>query len=186
MESERLSDGHSGRRGFRRGDTGFSPAAARDHAWVALRRAVRRPLLAPVLTALALVTVAPAEARIRLFSYDPANAETRDAAGPLTFEFSQVLVSTKLLTVRATEAEATAALKPASASALGAGGLTRLIGANAPQRDLYEVSSADQGGAMIAAFCPGSRRAWMAFERLRVDRDMRVYVLGDAPAEAPP
>ncbi len=145
---------------------------------------MRRLLLAPVLTVLALTAVAPVQARVRLFSYDPANAETRDAAGPLTFEFSQVLVSTKLLSVRATEAEATADLKPAGASVLGPGGLTRLIGANAPQRDLYEVSSADQGGAMIAAFCPGSHRAWMAFERLRLDRDMRVYVLGDAPAGA--
>ncbi len=137
-----------------------------------------------VLALSVLAIAGSAAARIRLYSYDPANAETREAAGPLTFEFIQEMFSTKLLNVRSTEAQATADLKPASASELGPGGLSRLIG-NAPERDLYEVKQADDGPALTAAFCPGSHRAWMAFPRLRFDRDVRVYVLGDASAGAP-
>jgi hypothetical protein len=130
-----------------------------------------------------LAIASPVAAKIRLYSYDPANAETRQAAGPLTFEFIQELFSTKLLNVRSTEAQATADLKPAGAVELGSGGLSRLIGA-APERDLYEVRQSDDGSALISAFCPGSHRAWMVFPRLRFDRDVRVYVLGDAPADA--
>lgn len=139
------------------------------------------PIAALALSVLAIA--GPAAARIRLYSYDPANAETREAAGPLTFEFVQEMFSTKLLNVRSTEAQATADLKPASASELGPGGLSRLIG-NAPERDLYEVRQIDDGPALTSAFCPGSHQAWMVFPRLRFDRDVRVYVLGDAPVDA--
>jgi len=129
------------------------------------------------------MTAAPAFAATRrFFSYDPDNAETRHVAGALTFEFDQHLLSTTVLRVRATEGEATADLKRANQSALGGGGLTALIGAAAPERDLYEVQPREEGAAMISALCPGARRAWMAFDRLKANHDMRVLVLADGPS----
>jgi hypothetical protein len=123
-------------------------------------------------------------ATVRIYSYDPANAETRRAAGALTFELRQQIVFTTLLRVRATEGPATAELKPAEDKALGRGGLDALIGQAARERDLYEVLPAEEGEAMIAALCPGSKHAWMAFGRLKPFRDLRVHVLGDGPQGA--
>ena len=128
---------------------------------------------------IALARPAAADA-LRLYSYDPLDDETRTVAGPLTFEFRQGLFSLTLISVRATEAKATAFLKTAGERALGPGGLKPLIG-EAPQRDLYEVLQGEEGAAMIAAFCPGAKRAWMAFGRPRLSRDLRVYVLGTSP-----
>jgi hypothetical protein len=130
---------------------------------------------------LVLSATAAQAATIRLFSYDPDDSETRHAAGPLTFEFRQQLIFNTVLRIRATEAQATAELKPVDEKVLGKGGLSPLIGAAAQERDLYEVSPAEEGGAMISAFCPGSKHAWMAFGRLRAGRDLRVHVLGDTP-----
>jgi len=133
--------------------------------------------------AVAFALAAPARATsLRLFSYDPADSETRHAAGAVTFEFNQRLMFTTVLRVLATEGEARADLKPAKEEALGRGGLSALIGAGAPERDLYEVQAGDEGPAMIAAFCPGAKRAWMSFGRLKANRDLRVFVLGDDPA----
>jgi hypothetical protein len=136
------------------------------------------------LAAAAVLTLAaPAHAAtLRIFSYDPADSETRHAAGSVTFEFSQRLIFTTVLKVLATEGQASADLRPAKEEALGRGGLSALIGAKAPERDLYEVQAGDDGPAMIAAFCPGAKRAWMSFGRLKANRDLRVFVIGDDPA----
>jgi hypothetical protein len=117
----------------------------------------------------------------RIFSYDPADTATREAAGQLTFEFNQKLFSTTVLRVRSTEESATADLKPAPQEAVGRGGVSRFVGPQAGERDLYQILPADDGPAMISAFCPGARRAWMAFGRLRANQDLRVYVIGDYP-----
>lgn len=137
-------------------------------------------ILAGVLT-LGAMALGPgrAQAAIRMFAYDPANDETRHAAGPLTFEFRQKLVFTTLLRIRATEAKATAEVVPADEKVLGRGGLSALIGPNAPERDFFAVSSAQEGSAMIAAFCPGSTHAWVALGRLKANRNLRVHVIGD-------
>lgn len=131
-----------------------------------------------LLIAIAISGAADAGA-LRIWSYDPANAETRRAAGRLTFEFSQRLIFTTMLRVLATDAQATAELTPAKETALGAGGLARLIGPTAPQRDLYEIEGKAQGEAMIAAMCPGAQRGFLAFGRMRLYRDLRVFVLGE-------
>ena len=130
---------------------------------------------------LAVLAAQPAAAAIRYFSYDPANELTRKAAGPLTFEFKQRLVFTTLLALRSTEQQATAELKPADEHMLGGGGLSRLIGKNAQERDLYAVEDADQGAELTRALCPGSTRAWMAFGRLAPGKPLRVQVIGNAP-----
>ncbi|HEY2178534.1 MAG TPA: hypothetical protein VGH15_08125 [Caulobacteraceae bacterium] len=124
---------------------------------------------------LALIAATPAASAIRQFSYDPADAETRAAAGSLTFLVNQRMFSTRVLKMRATEAKATADLKPANPSLIGR------AGARANERDVYEVLPAEDGAALIAAFCPGSRRAWMAFSPVRLNQDLSVLVIGDDP-----
>ena len=143
-----------------------------------------RSLAASASAALLLTAAGSAHAALRMFSYDPANAETRHSAGALTFQFTQKLVFTKVLNVRATEGQATAELKPADEKALGRGGLSALVG-SAPERDLYEVQPTKDGAALVSAFCPGASRGWMAFGRLRLNRDLRVLVFGGPGAGAP-
>ena len=118
-------------------------------------------------------------ARLRIFSYDPANSATRQSAGALTFEFLQKTLSTKVLRVRATEGQAVADLRPVGEGALGHAGLSPLIGRHATERALYEVQAKDDGPALISAFCPGAKHAWMSFGRISNDSDLRIYVLGD-------
>jgi hypothetical protein len=121
-------------------------------------------------------------AQVRMFSYDPADAETRAAAGPMTFQFRQGLLKSTVLTVRSTEADATVDVAPAPESALGGVRLTALAGPEAADRDLYAIRSVDDGAALIAALCPGSKRGWLAIEQPRFGRDLGVDVLGDAPS----
>ena len=132
-----------------------------------------------------LLTAQPASAAVRVFSYDAGNDVTRRVAGDLTFQFNQRLIFTTVLNIRSTEGEASADLKPADEHELGRGGLTRLIGANAQERDLYEVEPKAEGAELIRAFCPGSHRAWLAFSRLVEARPLRVQVIGDDPAGGP-
>lgn len=147
-----------------------------------MHRVARFAALAGAFAALALAAAGPAAAGVRIFSYDPANEVTRKIAGDLTFEFNQRLIFTTVLNIHSTEGEASADLKPADEHALGAGGLSRIIGANAQERDLYEVEPSDDGKELIRAFCPGSHRAWLAFGRLVEARPLRVRVIGDDPA----
>jgi hypothetical protein len=116
---------------------------------------------------------------LHIYSYDPANDDTRHSAGALTFEFNRRLVFTTVLRVMATEGDAKAEVRPASERDLGPGGLTALIGAHAIERDLYEVEPREDGSAMISALCPQSHRAWLAFGHIRANHDLRIYVLGD-------
>ena len=122
---------------------------------------------------------------LHIYSYDPANAETRHTAGALTFEFNRHLVFTTILRVLATEGEAKAEVLPVSEQVLGRGGLSALIGTRAIERDLYEIQPQDEGVAMIAALCPNAHRAWLAFGRLKANHDLRIYVLGDSTPGAP-
>jgi hypothetical protein len=144
---------------------------------------MRLHLFIGVLLALALTQ--PAEAEVRVFSYDPANEATRRAAGDLTFEFNQRLIFTTILRIRSTEGEASADLKPVDEHVLGHGGLNRLIGSRAQERDLYAVKTDAQGVELIRAFCPGSTQAWLAFSRLVETRPLRVQVIGDDPKGGP-
>ncbi len=116
---------------------------------------------------------------LRIWSYDAANADTRHQAGALTFEIDKHLIFTKVLRVLATEGQAKADVTPADEKVLGRGGLTAVIGNRALERDLYQIEPRDEGPAMIAALCPKSKRAWLAFGRLRAYHDLRIRVLGD-------
>lgn len=129
-----------------------------------------------------LVVAAPSQslaAGLRIFSYDPANAETRRVAGALSFEFHQGLTSATVLQVLATEGDAQADVRPAAPREIGTAALSALERTLPERSGLYAVQSADQGAALISAFCPGAKRAWMAFGKIKYNRDLRVVVLGD-------
>jgi hypothetical protein len=135
---------------------------------------------------LACALAGPARAdTVHMYSYDPADADTRHSAGPLTFTVRKGLLHTTVLNLRATEASATAYLRPVDEKALGHGGLAAALGAEPVERRLYEVDAKDDGGALISAFCPGSTRAWMAFGAVKFDRDLTVQVIGAPVAGIP-
>lgn len=123
---------------------------------------------------------------IHLYSYDAADRETIRAAGPLTFTIKKGLLHTTVLNLRSTTAPATAYLKLSDQRVLGRGGLQAIAGAAAAGRTLYEVQPAEEGAALIAAFCPGSERAWMAFGPVRLNRDLEILVVGAPSSSAPP
>jgi hypothetical protein len=124
-----------------------------------------------------------AVAATHIYSYDPADAATRDAAGPLTFQVHKPLIGpARLLNLRSTVAAADADLKPATARDLGPGGLAALVGPRAAERQIYEIAPTDQGAALISALCPGAKRAWMAFSGLGFNEPLKVAVMGAAAA----
>ncbi|HSZ52170.1 MAG TPA: hypothetical protein VK801_11405 [Caulobacteraceae bacterium] len=134
---------------------------------------------------LALVLLAPmavagaANASVtHLYSYDPANDASRDAAGPVTLQVRQGLLSVTVVNLRSTVAQATADLRPADVRVLGGGGLAALVPAGGGERDLYEVQKADEGPQLVSALCPGASRAWLAFSRIGMDRDVQIAVIG--------
>jgi hypothetical protein len=145
---------------------------------------MRRWLVLGVALALA-ASAGAASAAIRLFSYDPANKVTERTAGDLTFEFRQQLIFVTLLRVMSTEGQASADVKPVDEHALGHGGLSRLIGDTALERDVYQVEPQQQGADMIKAFCPGSDHAWLAVGHIAENRPLTVHVIGDNPAGGP-
>ncbi len=192
MEARRLLSGGSEARAPRAVKHRFGPERRLPAGLLPLRSTVERGLRcgAPARTAAAAVLIlalaGATHAAIRIWSYDPANAETQKVAGRLTFEFRQRFMFQTILRVLATDAQATAELKPESERQLGAGGLRPLIGPRASERDLYEIDAKqDQGEAMISALCPGARRGFLAFGRLRPFADMRVYALGEDAGGAP-
>ena len=139
-----------------------------------------RSWLATALLLLTFAAAAPARAdAVRMFSYDPADTVTRRAAGALTFEFRQHLITTEVIRVDATTGQASATLHGAADRDLGAP-IEALIGPTARERDLYEIRPDGEGAAMVQAFCPGAARAWLAFGRLRANLPLRVHVLGAA------
>jgi hypothetical protein len=144
-------------------------------------RGIRHPLLM-----LAVLAAGPACAdTIHLYSYDPADLATRAAAGPLTFQVRKGLLHTTVENLRSTEAQATADLRAAPPQSLGGGRLGALVGSAGDERDLYEVQPRDQGPQLIAALCPGAKRAWLAFSRISMNGDLHIAVIGEAPGAAP-
>ncbi|MBV8683393.1 MAG: hypothetical protein JO111_10995 [Caulobacteraceae bacterium] len=140
-----------------------------------------RPAFALVL---ALSVAGAAKASVmHLYSYDPANDASRDAAGPVTLQVSQGLLHVTVLNLRSTVAQATADLRPADSRALGGGGLASVAPAGSGVRDLYEVQKKDEGPELLSALCPGASRAWLAFSRVGMDRDLRIAVIGAAPGK---
>ena len=138
----------------------------------------RRPLGACAALVLAASPALAHADTLRLYSYDPADQATREASGGLTFEVKKGLMHSTVLSLMATDAKASAPLRKVAEGALP-GPLRQAMGPRPGERDVYEVRPTDEGPALIAALCPGSKRAWLAFGRVRFDQDLKVEVLGD-------
>lgn len=133
--------------------------------------------------ALALFVAVPASAANKgMFSYYPSNDETRalaDSGFTLVFE-KGLMGAVRLQKIMATEAPASADLEPADERGLGER-LSDVIG-RSDANDLYQIDAgADQGAAMIRAFCPGSTKGWLAFGTIKARRNLTVNALGDDP-----
>lgn len=121
------------------------------------------------------VAVGPATAAERMMSFNPDSPDARRLTGSgLTVVFRTLLTSQKVTKVMATAVPAVAELQPASERELG-----DLRGASLGS--LYSVNAkADQGAAYVRAFCPGSIRLWLSFNR--VSRyPLRMRAFGDDP-----
>jgi hypothetical protein len=148
---------------------------------------MKPPFLLPAaLLVYATLAAAGAQAGTRhIYSYDPADAETRNAAGPLTFEIDKPLIGpATIVDLRSTVADATADLKRVDPRVIGPDDPAAAIGDGIGTRSLYQVEPGDQGAALISALCPGSNRAWMAFSRARFDQPLAIAVMGDKPGSA--
>jgi len=146
--------------------------------------------LAPLTAACALMAAcsaaSSAQATIRQYSYDPADAGTRLAAGGVTFMVNQTLLGgVRVLKMRATEAKATADLERVDQGVLGQGGFARAVGRDAPENALYQIRSSAEGPAFVAALCPGSKRAWVALSPVGYGEDLQAVVIGDDPSGGP-
>jgi hypothetical protein len=112
-----------------------------------------------------------AHAALRQFSYDPADDVTRAASGPVTLLVNQTMFGVRVLKLRSTEAKVTADLVPSDPG--------RLPGEARGAHGVYRVTGADEGPDLIAALCPGSKRAWLAFSATKYGRDLKAVVFGD-------
>ena len=128
----------------------------------------RRTILVGLTLALA---AGHAQAALRQFSYDPADSATREASGPVTLLINQTLFGARVLKLRSTEAKATADLRLADPG--------RLPGEARGARGIYRVSESDDGAAFVAALCPGSKRAWLAFSAVKYGAELKAVVFGD-------
>lgn len=132
-------------------------------------------------TIAAFVLAGPAAAATGMFSYYPADQETRaltDNGFTLLFD-KRTLGAVRLRTLMSTQARAQADLEPAEERELGVS-LRKLIG-DSDAYDLYRIGEADQGPAMVRAFCPGSTKAWLSFGPVKARRNLEIRVLGDDP-----
>jgi len=137
-------------------------------------------LVAAGLTALALA--GPAGAGTVMYSYDSTTpiTETMTEAG-ITLILDKSLMNLKVLRLVETLNVGQADLKPASEGELGRGGLSALLGRDAQEHDLYEITKMDDGRALTNALCPGADKAWLAFGPIKQDRDLKIRALGHDP-----
>ncbi len=139
----------------------------------------------PAFWLLALALAAPpavAFAAEKIFSYDPANPQTRAYVdNGLTFIFDKGLLGFRVKEVLSTQAPAAARVEEAGEKELGVR-LDRILPKEAYERALYRIVDEGQGPAMVRAFCPGSTKGWLVFGALRAREDVTVHALGDDPA----
>jgi hypothetical protein len=141
------------------------------------RRIVAATLLAAAFAA------GGAGAETRVYSYDSETPVTQKMTeGGLTFVFKKSLMSTRVLSILETNDIGAADLRPADPRVLGSGGLEALLGRDAHEHDLYEITMAKDGKALTRALCRGSDRAWLVFGPLKMDQALRVHALGHDPA----
>lgn len=141
------------------------------------------PMRRLILTALGLMAVASAAgAAEKMYSYVPADPATKARTDEgLTFVFDKGIIGMRMKIVMATQAHAEADVEPADERDLGVR-LDKILPEGAGERQLYAVKPANQGTAMVKAFCPGSTKGWLVFGVLRPREGAVVHALGDDPA----
>ena len=152
-------------------------------AQVAAMSLPMRPNAALVLAVCAALALSgAAQAGQHVFSYDSANptTEAMTEAG-LTFVFRKSLLGERVLKLVETHDIGEADLQPSGDQVLGPGGLSALIGRDAGERDLYEITDQADGKALKRALCH-SNRAWLAFGRLKSGLPLRVHAVTYDPA----
>jgi hypothetical protein len=142
-----------------------------------------------VATLIAAASAAPlARAADRqIYSYDAVSVQARQMTGAgLTFTFRKNFFSTRIEQVRATGVPVGVFVKPESDGSVGKA-LQAAIGPKDDPGAIYAIDAKKaQGPVMIAAFCPGSTRAWLAVGPLEHGQDLRLYALGDNPTTGVP
>lgn len=132
---------------------------------------------------LALACARPASAARHIYSYDSDTPITEKMTETgLSFIFDKNLLGVTVRRILETHDIGAADLRPASQSALGHGGLEKIVGSDAAERDLYEITDQENGKALRNALCRGADHVWLAFGRLKVGRDLRIRALGHDPA----
>ena len=139
-----------------------------------------------VLAAVGLVAAlaSPALAKQKMYSYDAVSPNARALTGVgLTFQFQPKLMgATKVERFMLTGRPGAAEVKPAGEGTLGKGGLAALIGPDAKERALYQITLKKDGDAFIRAACPNSTKAWLVLGPIRYGEDLRMHAIGDDPA----
>jgi len=128
------------------------------------------------------LAAAPAQAGQKVYSYDSANPATEAMTeSGLTFVFIKTLMGQRVLRLVETNDVGQAELRLADEHVLGPAGLLPLIGPDAPERQLYEITDQADGKALKRALCR-SGRAWLAFGRLKSGQPLRVHAVTVDPA----
>ena len=121
----------------------------------------------------------PALAAERMISFEPVSPDARRLTGAgITVMFTDRLIGQRVNRLLATAIPAQANLKSASPRGLGGLAVDKL-------GDLYAIDDKSaQGAVYVRAFCPGSKKAWLAFSPVGRG-ELTVQALGDAPAGGP-
>jgi len=121
-----------------------------------------------------------AAARRLIYSYDSTTPVTRQMTeNGLTFIFDKSFINTRVLKIIETQDVGEAELKPASDHDLGEP-QSHLLGEAGRSHDLYEITAAANGLALVKALCPGADHAFLAIGPLKSDRPLTVFAIGRA------
>ena len=139
--------------------------------------------IAASLAGLALAAASAARAGRVIYSYDSVTPITRTMTDTgITLIMDKSPFGVRVLSLAETENVGEADLRPAPESALGRGGLSGLLGRDAHEHDLYEISPKGDGKALTRALCPGANKGWLAFGPIKSGLDLRIRALGHDPA----
>ncbi|MCE3288383.1 MAG: hypothetical protein K0R83_395 [Caulobacter sp.] len=142
---------------------------------------LRSFLLAGLAAASAVALAAPAQAADkRMVTFDSASSEARRLTGAgLTFVFTRQYFRTNILAVRATAVPVGVVPKASHDGAVNRQ-LDALMGPDGGKGELYEIDPEKaEGKVMIAAFCPGSTKGWLAVGPVYTRKPLRVHAFGD-------
>ena len=137
--------------------------------------------------ALAVLAAAPAHAADkRMVSYDAVSPQARKLTGAgLTFVFTKSFLRTRVLAVHATAVPVSVVVQPSDSATNRK--LDALMGDDARTGSLYQIDHAqDQGAVMVQAFCPGSKKGWLAIGSIAHAQPLKVHAFGDDPATGEP